>query len=58
MTYRANHTIHNYPAAEFDALGSKYPTGRYEQNESGSTLWFEVTIPEMSLQLVWFKGDK
>jgi hypothetical protein len=58
MTHHANHTIHNYPAAEFEALGVKYPTGEYDQHASGSTLWFRVTVPEMNLQLVWFKGEK
>ena len=58
MTHHASHTIHNCPAAEFEALGTKYLTGEYDHDTYGSTLWFRVTIPEMNLQLVWFKGAK
>ena len=55
MNYSATHTIHRCPPDEFETLSLKYPTGEYGQNDSGSTVWFEVDIPEMNLRLVWFK---
>ena len=51
MGVQINH--YDMPATDFHQLGDKYPEGHYRSRYN--TVWFNVEIEEMDLELTWFR---
>ena len=50
MGVQINH--YDMPETDFNQLGDKYPKGHYRSRNT--TVWFNVIIEEMDLELTWF----